>query len=235
MKNVLEYSERCGEPVEGTLEIPKSSTWYAELGFHTWRRVGVAGSRRSRWGSAEDGGHAHVAPGERMGPRAHRQARRAGVTGSRRGRWGSAADSGHAHAAPGEADGAARAQAGTWSGSSEGDGGAGVGDERSRKNRRREEARCCPFLGRLLCCAVLRCPVWGLEKKQRSKLLCCRLLLELEAREERSKGLLPEDLPSVGTEWDKAQLCFRWTSPNCALGELWGIGLVCCGFRLSRI
>jgi hypothetical protein len=150
------------------------------------------------------------------------------------------------------ADGATRAQAGAWSGSSEGDGGTGVGGERSQKNKRREEARCCPFLGQLLCCAVL-CGDWrrskevsccasivlvcyvGIGEEPRGKLLCCRLLLELEVREERSKGLLPGDLPFVGTEWDKAQLCFRWTSPNCALGELWGIGLVCCGFRLSRI
>jgi hypothetical protein len=101
-----------------------------------------------------------------MGPRAHRQARRAGVTGSRRGRWGSAADGGHAHAAPGEADGAAHAQAGAWSGSSEGDGG-----ERSRKNRRREEARCCPFLGRLLCCAALCCVGFGEEAKKQAVVL----------------------------------------------------------------
>jgi hypothetical protein len=142
-------------------------------------------------------------------------------------------DGGHAHVAPGEADGAVRAQAGVWSGSSEGDGGAGVDARGVGRTGGARKRGVVPSL--VDCCVVLRCAVWGLEKKRRSKLLCCRLLLELEVREERSKGLLPGDLPSVGTEWDKAQLCFRWTSPNCALGELWGIGLVCCGFRLSRI
>jgi hypothetical protein len=208
MKNVLEYSERCGEPVEGTLEIPKSSTWYAELGFHTWRRVGVAGSRRGRWGSAADGGHAHVAPGERMGPRAHRQVRRAGVTGSRR--WGSAADSGHAHAAPGEQTGPRahrRARRAGVAGSRRGRWGRPrTVDTRTRHQARRMGPRvhrrargaglaketavwesaargvertggaswkrgAVPSL--VDCCVVLRCAVWGLEKKRRSKLLCC--------------------------------------------------------------